>query len=96
MMTAAPPLLALTITTSSKSYRSSRSFSSPFERFKYFGGSICAISLLISLFAAFRNVSVVWWFFWGIHVLSVGFLNISSSVFGLFVWSLKCPLSLVL
>ena len=96
MITTAPPLSSLTITISSLSRRSSRAFCSTFERFEYFGGFICAISSLISLFVAYINVPIVWWFFGGIHVLSVSFLNICSSVFGLFVWSLKCALSLIL
>ena len=96
MMTATPPLLTLKITISSLSSRSSRALCSPFERFEYFGDFICAIFSLISIFVASINVSVVWWCFWGFHVLSVGFLNIFFSVFGLFVWSLKCALSLIL
>ena len=67
-----------------------------FERFEYFGSFICAISSLIWLFVASINVSIGWWFLWGIHVLPVGFLNTFFSVFGLIIRSLKCALSLIL
>ena len=96
MMATAPPLAELIITISSLSCRSSRDFCCPFKRFEYFGGFICAISSLISLFVASIIVSIVWWRLRDIHVLSVGFLNMSSSVFGLFLWSLKCALSVIL
>ena len=79
-MTTALPLSALTIAISSLSCKSSWASCSPFKRIEYFGGFICVISLLISLFVASINVSMVWWFDWGIHVLLVGFLNISFSV----------------
>ena len=92
-MVTTAPLLALTITISSLSCKSSWAFSSSFEKFEYFGGCTCAISSSISLFVASINVSVAWWFLGGVHVISVGFLNKSS---GLFVWSLKCALSLIL
>ena len=92
-MVTTAPLLALTITISSLSCKSSWACSSSFEKFEYFGGCTCAISSSISLFVASINVSVAWWFLGGVHVMSVGFLN---KFFGLFVWSLKCALSLIL
>ena len=58
MIITAPPLSVLTITISSLSCRPSRAFCSPFERFEYFGGFICAVSSLISLFVFSINVSV--------------------------------------
>ena len=69
---------------SSLSCRFSRASCSPFERFEYFGGFICAISLLILLFVAPINISIVWCSFLGIHVLSVVF-QIYLLVFGLVV-----------
>ena len=83
-------------TISCLSSRSARDFCSCFERFEYFGGFAYPISSLISLFVASINVLIVWWFFWEIHVLSVGFLGMSFSTFTLLVCCLKCPLSLIL
>ena len=98
-MTTATPSLTLVITVPSLSCRSSKASCSPFESFEYFDGLICAVLIFF-----FFNVLIVWCFFClfffgggrGIYVLSVTFLNISSSLSGLFVWSLKCALSLIL
>ena len=101
-MTTATPSLTLVITIPSLSCRSSKASCSPFETFEYFDCLICAVLIFF-----FLNVLIVWCFFFGrrrvgwgergIHVVSVSFLNISSSsISGLFVWSLNCALSLIL